>query len=169
MNLKDARVLATYLCTLLAPFCSRVRVVGSIRRRKSHVHDIDVVAIPDESNLMSKGFMDVRTMVSSIADSKIHATRSNGLKMSSFYFSDFPVDIYWATPETWATLLLIRTGSKEHNIRLCTTANQKGMHLYASGDGLFKDDVRIAGDTERSIFNALDLPYLKPNLREVRS
>jgi DNA polymerase (family 10) len=92
----------------------------------------------------------------------------------------FPVglmlDIYIATPETWATLLLIRTGSKEHNIRLCSLAKQKGMYLKADGQGLFKANnpnpikedpgwERIAGDTELSIFEALGLPYKRPEER----
>jgi hypothetical protein len=46
------------------------------------------------------------------------------------------VDLYLATPETWATTLLIRTGSKEHNIWLCERARRLGGKLHASGQGL---------------------------------
>jgi len=36
------------------------------------------------------------------------------------------LDVYIATPDAWATLLLIRTGSKEHNIRMCMRARIMG-------------------------------------------
>jgi len=73
------------------------------------------------------------------------------------------VDLYFATAETWATLLLIRTGSKENNIRLATLAKRRGWHLAANGDGLFDEKGRrVAGDSEESIYKALVLPYQEP-------
>src|SRR6266446_3745254 len=47
-----------------------------------------------------------------------------------------PVDIYMATEESWATLLLIRTGSAEHNIWMCARARACGGKLHADGSGL---------------------------------
>ena len=79
---------------------------------------------------------------------------------------DIQIDLYFAEPETWATLLLIRTGSTENNIRLATRAKELGWHLAASGDGLFNENgERIAGDTEISIYNALGLPWQRPEER----
>lgn len=73
------------------------------------------------------------------------------------------VDLYVATPETWFTLLLIRTGSTQHNIKLTTLAKKKGWHLYADGRGLFNEKgVRVAGDSEESFFQALGIPYVEP-------
>lgn len=67
----------------------------------------------------------------------------NGSKIKRLWYGDrktgIGIDIYVATPETWATLLLIRTGSKENNIRLCSLAKRKGWHLKANGDGLFDE------------------------------
>jgi len=36
------------------------------------------------------------------------------------------IDLYFATPETWGTLVLIRTGSAEHNIKLSMIAQKEG-------------------------------------------
>ena len=57
--------------------------------------------------------------------------------------SYFMLDIYVATPETWATLLLIRTGSRAHNIKLCARARAMGMRLHADGSGLFRLQAKI--------------------------
>lgn len=73
------------------------------------------------------------------------------------------VDIYFADEKTWATLLFIRTGSAENNIRLASLAKKKGWHLAASGDGLFdQTSKRIAGDTEQSIYDALNVKWQEP-------
>jgi DNA polymerase/3'-5' exonuclease PolX len=76
-------------------------------------------------------------------------------------------------------LLLIRTGSKEHNIKLCQQAKRRGMKLHADGSGLEKmlagqgheidnsTTSRIPCPTEQSIFEALGLVYAEPWEREV--
>lgn len=73
------------------------------------------------------------------------------------------IDLYFATEKTWNTLLLIQTGPKENNIRLCKLAKQRGWHLHANGEGLFNQyGMRIGGDSEMDIYDALDLPYQEP-------
>jgi len=92
--------------------------------------------------------------------------KMSGEKLKCFAFNGAQVDLYYASPETWVTLLLIRTGSKENNIRLCSRAKGMGWHLAASGDGLFNETgKRIAGDSDISIYNALGLPYQLPEER----
>jgi DNA polymerase/3'-5' exonuclease PolX len=42
-------------------------------------------------------------------------------------------------------------------------AKKKGWHLAASGDGLFNEKgQRVAGGSEESIYEALELPYQEP-------
>ena len=89
--------------------------------------------------------------------------RMSGSKLMRVMVNSVQVDIYVASEETWATLLLIRTGSKESNIRLCSLAKKKGWRLAASGDGLFNEmGERVAGDSEESIYQALGEPWQEP-------
>ncbi len=167
MKLLEATQIAVELVSKLIPYCDKVEVAGSIRRGKGEVHDIDIVAIPNEDKIINGGYFGRQHLVASIAESV--APQANGEKIASFSFKRISVDIYWATPETWGTLLLIRTGSKEHNINLCTMARDRGWHLHASGEGLFDAYGRhVAGDTEEGIFKALGLPFIPPGQREVR-
>jgi len=47
-------------------------------------------------------------------------------------------------------------------------AKKRGWRLAASGDGLFDETGRrIAGDTERSIYEALEVPWQEPWERNV--
>jgi len=156
MELKRAQEIANEVIKHLAPYCQEIVVAGSIRRRKEFIHDIDLVLIPsDPWNLEHEiGGLGIR-----------HAS-GDKLKRIKLYDSGVQVDLYFASDETWATLLLIRTGSKDNNIRLATLAKKKGWHLAASGDGLFDENLkRIAGDSEESIYAALDLPWQAPEER----
>uniref|UniRef100_A0A6M3LV59 Putative DNA polymerase n=1 Tax=viral metagenome TaxID=1070528 RepID=A0A6M3LV59_9ZZZZ len=152
--LERAEKIAEAIVKRLAPYCKKIEVVGSIRRRKPWVNDVDICLIPsDPWNLHHEVL-------------GLGQTQAAGSKIMRVMVGDVQVDIYIASEETWATLLLIRTGSAENNIRLASLAKKRGWHLAASGDGLFDENgQRIAGDTEESIYAALGLRYQRPEER----
>lgn len=157
MELATAREIAQEITDKLRPYCDRLEVAGSIRRGKAQVRDVDLVLIPGNQGRLA---MFLHTFGASM--------NCAGQKVVRRMYRGVQVDIYIATPATWATLLLIRTGSREHNIYLCTMAKNKGWKLKADGSGLFNvSGERIAGDTEQSIFSALGLPYVPAGEREV--
>jgi len=159
MRLEEAKLIAERVKETLAPYCERIEIAGSIRRAKPVVNDIDIVLIekPEAALVMNSLLFSMGIV------------KMNGPEIKRVYLPEdnITVDIYIATPATWATLLLIRTGSKENNIRLCSLARRKGWHLEASGGGLCDEDGnRIAGDTEESIYQALGIPYQEPKERD---
>jgi len=164
MELQQAQNISQEIIDKLSPYCQpdKCVVAGSIRRKKRlDIHDVDLVLIPNNQGKFITACQDIGRLTTKGALQLILPT---GVML----------DLYIATPDTWATLLLIRTGSKEHNIKLCSLARQKGMVLHADGSGLFNvapdlespyREARIAGDTEESIFEALGLPYKRPEER----
>ena len=156
--LEEARRIAAAIVERLRPFCERVEVAGSIRRDRKLVNDVDIVAIPQELCL---------SMLTETIKS-LGVLAIAGPKIKRFRFEGVSVDVYLATRDTWATLLLIRTGSADNNRRLCGIAKSKGWTLKANGDGLLNEaGMRIASDSETAIYNALGLPYQRPQHREV--
>jgi len=160
MRLEEATTIAERVKGILSPYCEKVEIAGSIRRRRPIVHDIDMVLIekPEAALILSSLIASMGRIV------------LNGHRIKRLWYggkeSSISIDIYIATPETWATLLLIRTGSKENNIRLASLAKRKGWQLKANGDGLFnRRGERVAGDTEQSIYEALGVPYQEPEER----
>ena len=151
MELEKAKAFANMVVKTLEPYCDKIEVAGSVRRQRPIVNDIDLVVIPrDRQNL------DLTLM-------RMGNYKMSGMKIARVEMDSIPLDIYFATPETFATLFLVRTGSKENNIRLATLAKKRGWRLAASGDGLFDETGRrIAGDTERSIYEALEVPWQEP-------
>jgi len=153
MELKVAQGIAEDVVKQLSPHCERIEVAGSIRRRRPFPKDIDLVLIPRDRARIDYVLM-------SLGNGKM---KMSGPKIARVAAGKVQLDVYYATEETWATLLLIRTGSKESNVRLCSVAKRKGWRLAASGDGLFDENgQRVAGDTEQSIFEALGLRYPEP-------
>jgi len=155
MELQRAQRIAETVTERLRPYCQKIEVAGSIRRKKSAVNDIDLVLIPADRYAVDRQMMELGRV------------KMAGIKIARVEMDSITLDVYYATPETWATLFLIRTGSAQHNIRLATLAKKKGWRLHASGEGLFDENgQRIAGDTEESIFEALGIPYQRPEERD---
>lgn len=169
--LLTAQAVAQKLVAELSPVCDRIEVVGSIRRGKSLVRDIDVVLVPRPSalELLTMNSRSLESVIDGlVARGSLTPVRS-GEKVKSLVATKtgIPVDIYVATEESWATLLLIRTGSKEHNVRLAQKARELGMKLRASGDGIENPAGELIKiQNEEDVFRLLGLDYLSPEMRD---
>lgn len=154
IELERAQRIAQAVVKRLSPYCRKIVVAGSVRRKKPWVNDIDLVLIPNDLWDFHSELM------------KLGSLKMSGKKILRVMAGSTQIDVYVADEETWATLLLIRTGSAENNIRLASLAKKRGWHLAASGDGLFNElRERIAGNTERSIYDALGVPWQEPEER----
>ena len=154
MKLKDAEKLAEQIIEQIRPFCDRLVVAGSIRRKKSEVRDVDFVLIP-------KPLLWHR-IVATLQQNMDAKVLKHGEKAAQVTIDGVNVDLYSATEETWEPLLLIRTGSAEHNIKLSMIARKKGMKL--SHKGLIQNE-KIDASTEKEIFEALGIDYVLPEER----
>ena len=155
--LERAEKMAEAIVKYLSPYCKKIEVAGSIRRRKAWVNDIDLVLIPANLWNLHQEILNL---------SRAFPPKASGSKIMRIEVNSTQVDLYFADETTWATLLLIRTGSAQNNIRLCSRAKDGGWHLAADGSGLFNEvGWRIAGDSEQSIYEALGLPYQEPRER----
>lgn len=151
MKLQEAQSIANEVYYRLKPYCEKIIVAGSIRRQKAEVRDIDIVLVPSKPWDLMHAVLDLGS--SSVAGEKLRRVEYNGTQ----------VDIYYATPKSWATLLLIRTGSKENNIRLCSRARNLGMKLKANGDGVIDVDGKlILIESEEQVYKVLKLPFKEP-------
>lgn len=183
MKLEIAEQYAAQVTNALQGLYERILVVGSIRRRRPEVNDIDIVLIPDYSDYRipdalhfttgivrlepeKTWFQNIPKVLKEKLKMKLKMGGPELLRFELFEDPDFlQVDIYRATPETWGVLSLVRTGSKEHNIMLCARAKRLGLMLSAK-QGVLQDDKIIANRTEEEIFKALGLEFVAPEQRE---
>jgi DNA polymerase (family 10) len=166
MKLEDAEQLANQIVHTIKHLCDseHIMVVGSIRRRCPEVKDIDIVLIP-QAWMWNTIIQTLKTnWLAEVVEAGQELAR---LKVPTDATSEpVQVDIYRARPETWGVLLLIRTGSIEHNIKLCSRARAMNMMLSAK-KGVIKDGKVVASRTEEEIFKALEMDFVEPEKREV--
>jgi len=142
--------------------CEKIEVVGSLRRQKPIVHDIDFVAIAKSDSEWQK-------ISQALKHKKAKLLCSGNSVIKALVLTEkglFQVDFYRAQPKNWGIHLLVRTGSAEHNTWLASLAISKGMRIKYS-EGLTKDGKVIAGETEQSVFQALNLSTPMPSQREI--
>ena len=172
---------AKEIVSLLAPACERIAIAGSLRRQKPLVGDIEILFVP----LMSErpdGLFD--TVVVSVAQEVIEQKLKDGYfskrpsktgvftwgeanKLAIHTASGIPVDLFSVPAANWWVSLVIRTGSKETNMRLTTGANKLNRTLHAYGYGVTdrKTNETIAATSEEHVFELCGVPYLLPDRR----
>ncbi len=188
--LAQAEELAAELVSLLSPSCDRISVAGSIRRRRPEVGDVELVAIPlviererptglFESEIVREDQLAVSC--ETLFDRKDQYGRqiwtkrldSNGRHAwgplhKRATWRGFAVDLFCATPANWGWILLLRTGSREFNQRLVTERRKGGCMpewLQSKGGMLMSSGQLVPTPTEESVFLALGLEFVPPELR----
>jgi DNA polymerase/3'-5' exonuclease PolX len=151
-----ADALAHYLEHL--PEVDRVVAAGSFRRMHETVGNLDLVVAARRVNAAMEHFVaypDVQEVVSR-GNTRTSVRLRGGLQ----------IDLRAVAAESFGAALVYFTGSKAHNIALRRIAQERGLKINEYG--VFKGVARIAGDTEASVYRAVGLPEILPELREDR-
>ena len=156
MAVPVAEALRAYLAA--APTVGDVVVAGSYRRGRETVGDLDILVTATAARAVIDRFTAHRDVVKVLAAGDTRAT--------AMLRSVLQVDIRVVVPEAYGSALQYFTGSKAHSIALRRIAQAKGLKLNEYG--VWRGARRIAGDTEESVYAALGLPWILPELRENR-
>ena len=152
MNRSTADALIAGLAEILAP--GRSVVAGSYRRGKATVGDIDIVSCEDPDELNPR--------LRLIADEVIES----GSRRTSIRYRGERVDIRFTTLDAFGPMLLYFTGSKPFNIKLRDRALLEGLRINEYGIASRAGKDLRTFPTEAAMLEALDLPYIPPELRE---
>jgi DNA polymerase (family 10) len=148
------------------PGVRKVAYAGSLRRGQETIGDLDLLVTTTDPTAASEAF---RTQ------SGVTKILVAGETKSSVRLEDgIQVDLRVVPEEVWGAALMYFTGSKDHNVALRERAIGRGLRLNEYG--LFPDDgedgppqqrgvTAIASATETEIYEALDLPWIPPELR----
>ncbi|MHB1121872.1 MAG: DNA polymerase/3'-5' exonuclease PolX [Ramlibacter sp.] len=131
---------------------------GSLRRMRDTVGDLDLLVTTERGSPVMQRFAEGPRVERVLSRGTTRATvvLRNGVQ----------VDLRAVQPASFGSAWLYFTGSKAHNIALRRLAQEAGLKLNEYG--LFRDHERIAGDSELSVYRALGLPFIEPELREDR-
>jgi DNA polymerase (family X) len=135
----------------------RVEAVGSYRRRRETVGDLDLIVLGDAARL-SEAF---------VTGPEVKEVLVRGAAKSSVVLATgLQVDLRPFPPENLGAALQYFTGSKAHNVAVRERAVRRGLKLNEYGVFQVESDARIAGATEEDVYAALGLAFIPPELRE---
>lgn len=140
------------------PGVIEVAAAGSYRRCQETVGDIDILVTADQGSPVMERFVTLEDVGQVLAQG---ATKS-----SIVLRSGLQADLRQVEPESFGAALQYFTGSQAHNIAIRRIGRQRGLKINEYG--VFTLDGKIAGETEESVYRALDLPWIPPELREDR-
>lgn len=161
------RFLLPFAEQCLTPLLERLRAVpgvgdavpaGSFRRRRETVGDLDILVTARDPAAVTDAFVGYAEVERVLASG---ATRS-----SVVLHSGIQVDLRVVEADAFGAALVYFTGSKAHNIALRRIAQAGGLKINEYG--VFRDDERIAGATEASVYESIGLRWVPPELREDR-
>jgi DNA polymerase (family 10) len=136
-----------------------VGLVGSLRRGCETCGDLDILAAGAPPSLMGV-FTGYRLVERVLAHGET--------KSSILLWGGFQADLRLVPRESLGAALQYFTGSKNHNIALRDRAIQRGFKLNEYGLYRIDGGELVAGESEESIYQALGLAFVPPELRENR-
>ena len=174
-SIKEVLPIADSFVEKFKPFCEKIEICGSIRRKKSMVGDIEILCIPKKIKVpVSPQYSlfgdDEYTEITDpilmeiIRDYKILRGNLNGGKIVSFETpDDIQVDVFTAMPMNYGYIKILRTGSAEYNMSfILPRLKQRG---YKMNGFVFKDGIMVPTPDELDIYKLIDSDFHLPEDR----
>ena len=158
MKLEEIRPIAEKYKDLLAPYCKRIEIAGSIRREKAECGDIELVLVRDED------------MVHSLEDVLANTVKIRGTITGRYTQRMLPegikIDIFMAQEDNWGNIFLIRTGNWRFS-RFMMGIRAKQVGLLHRGGYLWRGADQLYCYEEEDVFRELKMDFVDPRDREL--
>jgi DNA polymerase (family 10) len=141
-----------------SPGVKQVMAAGSYRRAKETIGDLDILVTAAPGSPVMERFVSYPEVEEVLA----HGDTKSSLRLAC----KLQVDVRVVPENSYGAALQYFTGSKAHNVALRQLAQQRGLKINEYG--VFKGDRSVAGATEESVYAAVGLPWIPPELRENR-
>lgn len=183
--LQTAQRWSTAVLTELQKHCTRIETAGSIRRGRPQCHDIDIVCIPlthetkdlfgatqNQTNQVlewARGYIQrAASLPPAGVGEETPRIISGGEKPGKqliLQLRKVQLDLWFATEKNFASRMLCRTGSMEHNQWLALRFTERNMHWFpyegiATLDSLREHNITLHthGAADKAVAAGLILP-----------
>jgi DNA polymerase/3'-5' exonuclease PolX len=177
---KAATEAAQEITVALHGVCHRIEIAGSLRRRKFHVGDVEILYIPifedrkvdllfwENVNLAEEAIE--RLLCEGVIEKRVLAKGKKAWgswnKLALHKASGIPLDLFRATQENWYNYLVCRTGPASSNTRIASEALKRGWKWNPYGAGFsHRTGKTHQVHSEAEVFEFVGLPYLSPERR----
>ena len=169
-------------------WAEHIDVLGSLRRKKETIKDIDIGVCARKSNHSKAFALIFKALDEAGVDYEIanQGSTKSSLRIRHSY-TTIGCDIWLVESWYWGSFLNYATGSKQHNISLRTLAQQNGLTISEYGifkvgtktkfkERIKKDKAgrvifvhgmgeRLGGEQEEDLYRILGLKYVEPENR----
>ena len=167
-RMRTGRYLLSYADGMAAELMAELRQVpgveavtpaGSLRRGRETVGDLDLLVTGPDATAALARFVAYPRVEEVLVRGENKASAKVGRE-------GLQVDVRALPPDTFGAAMQYFTGSKDHNVAIRLRAVKMGLKLSEYGLFRVEGDLKVAGDTEEGVYQALGLPWIPPELRE---
>jgi DNA polymerase/3'-5' exonuclease PolX len=163
MLYSHAKQLADELIEVMKPYCLKIEIAGSVRRKKEQVHDIEICLVPENAN---KLFNVLGKFL--LQQNKNFKYTKNGSRYKQFVYKDSQVDLFIAKPDNWGIIFLVRTGSAAFSTKMLAAWKKVSEGGYSKDGYLYdKNDKIIYTYEENDVFRLCKMDFVEPEDRSV--
>lgn len=176
MELPIAQSIANNLIEHSSSACDRAQIAGSIRRCKSVVKDIEIVAIVNDYDKLYKRLTSFgRFIKPGVPDIVDWPPKPNAKYVRMLLNEGIKLDLFIATPQNWGGILMLRTGCGVDENGSAFNGFSSGMlqrwkKISAGGKMINGQLVQPDGTVppqqeEEQIFDLVGLGWIPPEMR----
>lgn len=189
---EDARDIAIIICQELSPFCDKINIAGSIRRKKPEVKDIEVICVPKKVEAYDMfgdviGFGVCSNFTKKVKSlGKIKKGNTEGRYMAIELPQGINLDLFMPEKNDYIRQYVIRTGSADYVSNIIAVGWRKiGWCGSDVGLRLMKDCIETktpdgkskwkcikpnaitppVWEDEKEFFKWLRIPFIEPQKR----
>src|ERR1035438_4680486 len=141
------------------PGVDAITPAGSLRRGRETVGDLDLLVTGPRAQAALDAFVGYKGVTEVLGHGENKASAKVGRE-------GLQVDVRALPPDSFGAAMQYFTGSKDHNVAIRSRAVKMGLKLSEYGLFRVEGDLKVAGDTETGVYEALGLPWIPPELRE---
>lgn len=156
MNHQQALQIAEKVKQELKPYCNRIEIAGSIRRLKSEVKDIEIVAISNDRFQLGLIVNQWKKLKGDVGGKYLQRELPEGINL----------DLFFATEKNWGLIFAIRTGSAEYSHKVLAVSWVKAGYKSVNGM-LTKNNQEVEVREETDLFQLIRINYVPPEEREI--
>ncbi len=165
MEYSQALGIAERIREQLRPFCDRIEIAGSIRRKKPEVKDIEIVAIPKfyQTGIFEDGIARIVNQWEKVKGEMDY----NRCKYTQRILPDgIKLDLFFAEPGNWGSIYAIRTGGADYSHKVLANGwVKKG--FTSEGGYLKRNGNTYSVREEEELFKLLGIPFCLPENRNI--
>lgn len=167
MRLQTAEILTKEIVAYLSPYCKRIEIAGSVRRKSLEVNDIDLVIIQDSYKLLQ--YLLSRESIQDEINIRSVDLKA-GPKHRQIRYQGNKIELWFASEDNFGLIYLIRTGSEYFCQSILAKWREISIGGYSERGYLHTSDhKKILTYEEVDVFKLCELDFIDPLNRSFKN